>query len=96
MEHFNISIFMLSHDVYQVYFVHVIIYTLYLVASLLDSVTYLQDSTCTIIIYSVSGCYHYTHPNRVYLMLLKLPPVCEPFPTNSSTFEAMKNKGRHY
>lgn len=89
MEHFKFP-FSCSAMMYQVYFVHVIIYTLYLVASLLDSVTYLQDST------QLLQCVWLTHPNRVYLMLLKLPPVCEPFPTNSSTFEAMKNKGRRY
>lgn len=89
MEHFKFP-FSCSAMMYQVYFVHVTIYTLYLVASLLDSVTYLQDST------QLLQCVWLTHPNRVYLMLLKLPPVCEPFPTNSSTFEAMKNKGRCY
>lgn len=45
MEHFKFPFSLCSAMMYQVYFVHVIIYTLYLVASLLDSVTYLQDST---------------------------------------------------
>lgn len=44
IEHFKFP-FSCSAMMYQVYFVHVIIYTLYLVASLLDSITYLQDST---------------------------------------------------